>query len=89
MTAWDVLLLPGSVLPASVAYPALIAEVGPDVNAVAKELEVYAGPQPPSDYTLDTEVDGIEGEATAHGPTIWTAQCWLGLTGPCTSPWVG
>jgi len=78
MTAWDVLLLPGSVLPASVAYPALIAELGPDVNAVAKELEVYAGPQPPPDYTLDTEVEGIQREAKAHG---WDRFHLVGYSG--------
>ena len=78
MTAWDVLLLPGSVLPASVAYPALIAELGPDVNAVAKELEVYAGPQPPPNYTLDTEVEGIGREAKELG---WDRFHLVGYSG--------
>lgn len=78
MKAWDVLLLPGSVLPASVAYPDLMAELGADVHAIAKELEVYSVPQPPSDYTLDTEVEGIEREAQAHG---WDRFHLVGYSG--------
>jgi len=78
VATWDVLLLPGSVLPASVAYPSLIAELGPDVNAVAKELEVYAGPKPPPDYTLDTEVDGILREVKAQG---WDRFHLVGYSG--------
>lgn len=57
--AHRVLLLPGSVLPASLAYGALLASLGDEVEAVAKDLELYAGPAPPPDYSLDTEVAGI------------------------------
>src|SRR5512146_2353221 len=39
---WQVILLPGSVMPAGPAYGALLAELGTDVDARAKELEVYA-----------------------------------------------
>jgi pimeloyl-ACP methyl ester carboxylesterase len=46
-------------MPAQLAYADLIAALGDDVQAVAKELEMYAGPEPPSGYTLNTEVDGI------------------------------
>jgi len=46
-------------MPASLAYEALRAELGEEVNAVAKELEVYAGPEPPAGYTLEVELDGI------------------------------
>ena len=55
----QVILLPGGVMPAELAYADLIAALGDDVRAVAKELEMYAGPEPPSGYTLETEVDGI------------------------------
>jgi hypothetical protein len=44
--------LPGSVLPADLAYGALIAELDDALNAVVKELEVYAGDTPPPDYSL-------------------------------------
>ncbi|HEX8977301.1 MAG TPA: alpha/beta hydrolase [Solirubrobacteraceae bacterium] len=54
-----VILLPGGVMPAQLAYADLIAALGKDVEVVAKELEMYAGPEPPPGYTLDTEVDGI------------------------------
>jgi pimeloyl-ACP methyl ester carboxylesterase len=54
-----VILLPGGVLPAQLAYADLIAALGSDVEAIAKELEMYAGPEPPPGYTLDSEVAGI------------------------------
>lgn len=62
-----VILLPGGVLPASLAYEALLAELGGDVRAVAKELEVYAGDRPPPDYGLDTEIGGVLDVAEAAG----------------------
>jgi pimeloyl-ACP methyl ester carboxylesterase len=57
---FPVILLPGGVMPAGPAYGALLAELGPDVDAHAKDLEVYAGDVPPPDYSLATEVAGIE-----------------------------
>jgi len=42
VSAFRVILLPGIVLPAELAYSALIAAVGPDVEAAPKDLEVYA-----------------------------------------------
>lgn len=54
-------------MPAELAYGDLIAALGSDVEAVAKELEMYAGPEPPAGYTLDTEADGIIRAADAAG----------------------
>lgn len=56
---WQVVLLPGGVMPAGPAYRALLAELGPDVDARPKELEVYAVDAPPPDHSLATEVAGI------------------------------
>ena len=70
---WPVILLPGGILPAELAYAALLAELGDDVDARAKDLEIYAGPTvPPSGYSLETEVEGVRriaddaGFATFH-----------------------
>ena len=52
-------MLPGGVLPASLAYEALLKELGGDVHAIAKELDLYGGGLPPAGYTLDVEVAGI------------------------------
>jgi hypothetical protein len=41
-----VILLPGSVLPAQPAYGALLEALGPDVQAIAKDLELYADSAP-------------------------------------------
>src|SRR5438105_7671366 len=61
------IFLPGSVLPAQPAYGALLAALGSDADAVAKDLEVYADAEPPGDYSLDTEVDGVLREAAQRG----------------------
>ena len=53
------MLLPGGVMPADLAYAALLEELGDGIDAIAKDLEVYAGPEPPIGYTLDDEVAGI------------------------------
>jgi len=60
------ILLPGSVLPAQPAYGALIEALGPEVQTVAKDLELYAGDAPPPGWSLDTEVDGVLREADAR-----------------------
>jgi pimeloyl-ACP methyl ester carboxylesterase len=62
-----VILLPGAVLPADLAYGALLEALGDDVEAVAKELEIYAADEPPPDSVLDVEIDGILRAAQASG----------------------
>lgn len=54
-----VILLPGAVLPAALAYGGLIEALGDDVDARPKELEVYRGADPPAGYELSLEVDGV------------------------------
>jgi pimeloyl-ACP methyl ester carboxylesterase len=73
-----VILLPGIVRPAEVAYGALIAALSSDVEPVAKDLEVYATPEPPEDYSLDHEVAGVLREADARG---WERFHLLGYSG--------
>jgi pimeloyl-ACP methyl ester carboxylesterase len=63
----QVVLLPGGVLPAEPAYAALLQVLGQRVNAVTKDLEVYSDDQPPPDFSLDTEAEGILREADGHG----------------------
>jgi pimeloyl-ACP methyl ester carboxylesterase len=67
VTRHAVVLLPGIVLPAEPAYAALLDALGDRVDAVAKELEVYAGDTPPPGYGLGLEVDGVLREADARG----------------------
>jgi pimeloyl-ACP methyl ester carboxylesterase len=63
----QVILLPGVVLPAAIAYGALLEALGDRVEAVAKELELYAGGEPPPGYRLDVEIEGILRAAEAAG----------------------
>jgi len=46
-------------MPAELAYKDLIPLVNPDARVVAKELEIYSTPEPPSNYSLELEVAGI------------------------------
>lgn len=62
-----VILLPGGVLPAGPAYAALLDELGVDVDARPKELEVYAGDTPPPGFSLADEVAGIARVADEAG----------------------
>ena len=73
-----VILLPGIVLPAQLAFGALVAALGPGVDALPKNLEVYADPEPPDDYSLDLEVAGVLREADAHG---WERFHLVGYSG--------
>ena len=63
----EVILLPGAVLPVDLAYGALLNALGDTVEPVGKELELYAGDEPPLDYTLDIEVEGVLRAADAAG----------------------
>ena len=63
MVPFRVILLPGSVLPGELAYGSLVAALGSATDAIVKELEVYATPEAPADYTLDHEVSGVVREA--------------------------
>lgn len=67
MASPRVILLPGAVLPADLAYTALIDVLGDAVQLMTKELEVYADDAPPIDYSLDDEVRGVLREADASG----------------------
>lgn len=67
MDPWRVIFLPGVVTPASDAFASLLAELGADVDAVAKDLELYATSTPPSDYSLDVEVAGVLDTARVRG----------------------
>jgi pimeloyl-ACP methyl ester carboxylesterase len=59
MPPFRVILLPGSVLPGDLAYGSLLTALGSTTDGVVKELEVYATPEAPPDYTLDLEVAGV------------------------------
>lgn len=77
-----VILLPGSVLPAAPAYTPLVAalqaRLGTMVRAVSKDLELYAGPTPPADYSLDTEVAGV---VRLAGQLGWDSFHLVGYSG--------
>ncbi len=53
------LFVPGGVTPADLAYGGVIRALDGQVNALTKDLDVYAGDRPPTDFGLGTEVEGI------------------------------
>jgi pimeloyl-ACP methyl ester carboxylesterase len=78
MAPYRVILLPGSVLPAELAYGSLVAALGSDAEAIAKDLEVYATAEAPHDYTLDLEGEAVLREADARG---WDRFHLVGYSG--------
>jgi pimeloyl-ACP methyl ester carboxylesterase len=70
-------MLPGAVLPAGLAFDALVNALA-GVEVVAKDLELYAGDEPPADYSLDAEVAGVMREAAARG---WERFHLVGYSG--------
>jgi len=63
----QVVCLPGSVAPAPQRYGPLIKAVGDLADLHLKELEVYRGATPPSDYTIDEELEAIDRFADSKG----------------------
>ncbi len=62
-----VIALPGGVNPAAVRYAALAEAVRDVADFHTKDLEVYAGDQPPSGYGIEAEVSAIARFADAEG----------------------
>jgi pimeloyl-ACP methyl ester carboxylesterase len=62
-----VILLPGVVLPAELAYGGLIEALGERADARARDLALYAADEPPPDYGLDLEIDALMAAADAAG----------------------
>ncbi len=62
-----VIALPGGVMPAAVRYAYLKSVIGSDVDFHAKDLEVYAGATPPSNYSIDLEIDELTRFADSLG----------------------
>ncbi len=54
-----VIFVPGGVTPATSGYAGLLQAMDGRYRTQTKELEVYAGDRPPSDYGLEKEVQGI------------------------------
>lgn len=63
----NVIALPGGVLPAALAYRALIEAFGDEARCIPKDLEIYVGDHDQSDYSLDVEIDGTLRAATEAG----------------------
>src|SRR5437588_7817839 len=64
---FQAILLPGGVMPAELAYVDLVRALGPEVDARPKELELYADSEPPAEWGLQTEVEGIRRFADKAG----------------------
>lgn len=56
----QVICLPGSVAPAVQRYRPLIDAIGDSAELHLKDLEVYRESAPPSDYSIDEELDAID-----------------------------
>jgi hypothetical protein len=52
-------------MPAALRYGPLLAALGEGIEALPKDLEVYADSEPPQDYSIGTEVEGVSRVADA------------------------
>jgi pimeloyl-ACP methyl ester carboxylesterase len=55
----DVVFLPGIIAPAAMRYDALVSHLD-GVNVTLKDLEVYRDESPPTGYSIQTEIDGVD-----------------------------
>lgn len=55
-----VAFLPGGVTPVELSYAPLLAALGDEITPLLKDLEVYAGDEPPPHYSIQIEVDALE-----------------------------
>ncbi len=62
-----VIFLPGGIMPAALQYQPLLNVLDGEVQPFFKDLEVYAGDEPPADYSLEQEVEGIKRFAESNG----------------------
>ena len=62
-----VVFVPGGVTPVQPSYAPLLQELGDEITPLLKDLEVYAGDEPPADYSIETEVDGLLWAVDAAG----------------------
>jgi pimeloyl-ACP methyl ester carboxylesterase len=58
-TRRPVVFLPGGVTPVAPSYAPLLAELAAEIDPILKDLEVYAGAQPPDDYSVVSEVEAL------------------------------
>lgn len=63
----QVICLPGSVAPAEQRYRPLVDAVKDRADLHLKDLEVYREDAPPSDYSIEMEVEGIDRFAASLG----------------------
>jgi pimeloyl-ACP methyl ester carboxylesterase len=62
-----VIALPGGVMPAAVRYAVLASALAGEAELHTKDLEVYAGEQPPPRYGIEREVEALARFADALG----------------------
>jgi pimeloyl-ACP methyl ester carboxylesterase/ketosteroid isomerase-like protein len=63
----QVIALPGGVMPAAQRYAPLAARVGDVAQLHTKDLEVYAGEEPPPNYSIEQEVEALARFADSLG----------------------
>lgn len=62
-----VVFVPGGVTPVGPSYAPLLQELGEEIEPLLKDLEVYAGDEPPVSYSIHLEVEALERAASGAG----------------------
>jgi pimeloyl-ACP methyl ester carboxylesterase len=61
-----VIFLPGIIAPAAIRYGPLVERLA-NVNVLVRDLAVYDTNEPPTDFSIDTELDALDRTADAAG----------------------
>jgi hypothetical protein len=62
-----VVFVPGGVTPVGLSYAPLLKDLEDEIEPQLKDLEVYAADEPPTNYSMQVEVDGLESAVNAAG----------------------
>jgi pimeloyl-ACP methyl ester carboxylesterase len=63
----QVVFVPGGITPVRPSYAPLLDELGGEIEPLLKDLELYAADEPPADYSVQLEVDGLRRAVDAAG----------------------
>jgi pimeloyl-ACP methyl ester carboxylesterase len=66
-TPLPVVFMPGGVTPVGLSYAPLLRELEPTIEPLLKDLEVYTEEEPPANYSVQLEVDGLERVVNSAG----------------------
>ena len=78
-----VVFVPGGITPVRPSYAPLLDELDGEIQPLLKDLELYAADEPPADYSIQLEVDGLGGRWMLPGSARSTWSAYSGGGAVC------